>query len=68
MQFRVDTDGMTFIVGGIRGVACQREGTTVLPRAWDHLGAGLSMAVIDWPGQRRHAGPVVGVAGRTVPR
>ena len=21
-------------------VACQRDGTTVLPRAWDHLGAG----------------------------
>ena len=49
-------------------VACQRDGTTVLPRAWDHLGAALSMAVIDWPGQRRHAGPAVGVAGRTVLR
>lgn len=27
-------------------VACQREGTTALPRAWDHCGAVLSMRVI----------------------
>lgn len=29
-----------------RGVACQRDGTTVLPRAWDHLEVLSSMAVL----------------------
>ena len=32
-------------------VACQRDGTTVLPRAWDHLGVWLIMAVIGRSGQ-----------------
>ena len=49
-------------------VACQRDGTTVLPRAWDHLGAWLIMAVIGRSGQRRHAVRVGFVGGRTVLR
>ena len=49
-------------------VACQRDGTTALPRAWDHLGAWLIMAVIGRSGQRRHAVRVGFVGGRTVLR
>ena len=49
-------------------VACQRDGTTVLPRAWDHLGVWLIMAVIGRSGQRRHAVRVGFVGGRTVLR
>ena len=47
-------------------VACQRDGTTVLPRAWDHLGVWLIMAVIGRSGQRRPAVRVGFVGGRTV--
>lgn len=37
-------------------VACQADGTTSLPRAWDHLEVGVSITVPRFLGQRRRAG------------
>ena len=44
-------------------VACQRDGTTSLPRAWDHLEVGVSITGSRLRCQRRRAG-----AGRVVGR
>jgi len=46
---------------GSRGVACQRDGTTVLPRVWDHISVLSSMAgLVSWVKGEAPALPVGG--------
>lgn len=45
------TSGSTREFMALCAVACQRDGTTLWPRAWDHPGAGLSMPVSGPKGQ-----------------
>ena len=49
-------DEVVSVTGWSRDVACQRDGTTVLPRAWDHLEVLVSITEPFFWRQRRHAG------------
>ncbi len=44
MRLQIPWQQFDRLTAKLTAVACQRDGTTSLPRAWDHLGVSVSIA------------------------